>query len=107
MEHLWKSSIKDEYDRYVEGISDDPLNFLSGPDYYYELLKHIIFVMNYIFSGMSGHPERRGRATPIFKQKFKLLKKATKVEYCFNFFLNRVAYSLKKNNEFFRHAGLP
>ena len=36
LDHLWKSSIKDEYDRCVEGISDDPLNFLSGPGYYDE-----------------------------------------------------------------------
>ena len=35
------------------------------------------------FSIMSGHPEGRGRATPIFWQKLKLLKKATKVSYFF------------------------
>ena len=33
------------------------------------------------FSGMLGHPEGRGRATPIFWQELKLLKKATKVGY--------------------------
>ena len=46
--------------------------------------------MNQNFSGMSGHPEGRGRATPIFRQKLKLLKKATKVSYFFKFLSHRV-----------------
>ena len=31
-----KSSVKDKYDRCVEGISDDLSNFLSSPGYYDE-----------------------------------------------------------------------
>ena len=27
LEHLWNNSIKDEYNKFLEGISDDPINF--------------------------------------------------------------------------------
>ena len=27
LEHLWSNSIKDEYNKFLEGISDDPINF--------------------------------------------------------------------------------
>ena len=45
---------------------------------------------------MLGHPEGRGRATPIvFGQKLKLLKNETKVLYFSKFLLHQLAYDLE------------